>query len=89
MTPSAESASATACSPTSASQVRNGRRTEPALITAGDDLPTVSRFLKNGGTNYSAHDVIRELLAGCEPAPAADLEIEVSLLPEACESLLH
>ena len=70
-------------------QVRNGGRTEPALITAGDDLPTVSRFLKPGRTDYSAYDVIRVLLAGCDPASAMDHEIVVSLLPEARLSLSH
>ena len=35
---------------------------ELALVTAGDDLATLSRFLKNGKTSYTAHDVIEHLL---------------------------
>ncbi len=41
---------------------------EPALMTAGDDVAQVARFLKPGCDHYSAADVVRCLLAG-EPAP--------------------
>jgi nitronate monooxygenase len=51
-------------------QVRNGKRMEYPLITAGDDLVGVGRFLKPGRTDYSAADVISVLLSGCEPAVA-------------------
>ncbi|MBI5363120.1 MAG: nitronate monooxygenase [Planctomycetes bacterium] len=43
-------------------QVRGGRP-EPALITAGDDLPSVARFLRPGASSYSAADVVAALLA--------------------------
>jgi nitronate monooxygenase len=44
-------------------QVRaGGRHHEPGLITAGDDVGTVKRFLKPGQTHYSAADVIQNLL---------------------------
>jgi len=49
-------------------QVRNGRRIEHGLITAGDDLTTVGRFLKPGRTDYSAADVVTQLLTGCADA---------------------
>ena len=52
-------------------QVRNGKREEYPLITAGDDLATVGRFLKPGRTEYSAADVVRQLLTGCAE-PVAD-----------------
>jgi nitronate monooxygenase len=55
-------------------QVRNGRRMEYPLITAGDDLYTVSRFLKPGRTDYSAADVVSLLMTGCEPAVAKESE---------------
>jgi len=47
-------------------QVRNGRREEYGLITAGDDLVTIARFLEPGRTEYSAADVISQLLSGCD-----------------------
>jgi len=47
-------------------QVRNGKREEVGLITAGDDLVTIARFLQLGRTEYSAVDVISQLLSGCE-----------------------
>ncbi len=47
-------------------QLRNGKREEYGLITAGDDLFTVKQFLKPGRTEYSALDVIDRLLTGCD-----------------------
>lgn len=44
-------------------QVRaGGRHHEPGLLTAGDDVATVKRFLPAGQTHYTAADVIRTLL---------------------------
>lgn len=37
---------------------------EKALVTAGNDLLNIGRFLKDGQTEYSAEDVIRCLLVG-------------------------
>lgn len=37
-------------------------RQEPALRTAGDDVANLARFLRDGGTSYSAADVIGYLL---------------------------
>ena len=51
-------------------QVRNGKREEVGLITAGDDLVTIARFLQPQRTDYSAADVISQLLSRCE-APQA------------------
>ena len=58
-------------------QVRNGKRTEPALITAGDDLVTLGRFLKPGRFDYGAKDVIEQLLTGCDGVrPASEIADE-------------
>ncbi len=43
-------------------QVR-GHTTEPAIITAGDDLASVTQFMPEGATRYTAADVIASLLA--------------------------
>jgi len=44
-------------------QVRNGKRTEAALVTSGDDLTGITRFLSPGESSYTAADVVRTLLA--------------------------
>jgi nitronate monooxygenase len=43
-------------------QIRGGRRVEPGLLTAGDDLPNVTRFLPAEGLEYSAADVIHRIM---------------------------
>jgi nitronate monooxygenase len=45
-------------------QVQRGGETELPLITSGDDVATVARFLKRGSSSYTAADVIDYLLAG-------------------------
>ena len=43
---------------------------EPPIVTAGDDVERVARFLRPGASSYSAADVISRLLApGPEGAP--------------------
>ncbi len=42
-------------------QVRNGV-VEPAIITAGDDVANISRFLRDGKESYTAAEVIEDLL---------------------------
>lgn len=44
-------------------QTRKDGYVEPALITAGDDLLEIGRFLRPGRTTYSAREVIETLLA--------------------------
>ena len=46
-------------------QVRCGRWVEPPLVTAGDDLTEIARFLPAGASSYGAADVLHQLLAGC------------------------
>ncbi|HLJ78404.1 MAG TPA: nitronate monooxygenase [Acidobacteriaceae bacterium] len=44
-------------------QVRCGKHVEPALVTAGDDLTQIARFLPAGASSYGASDVLDQLLA--------------------------
>ena len=41
---------------------------ELALLTAGDDVAQIARFLTPGGDSYTANDVVRQLMAGSEAA---------------------
>jgi len=45
-------------------QIKNSGEIEPMLITSGDDATRVARFAPDGGTEYSAADVLDYLLAG-------------------------
>jgi hypothetical protein len=63
-------------------QVRNGRREEYGLITAGDDLVTIARFLQPGRTEYSAADVISQLLSGCD-----ELQIVAQQVLDPCDDV--
>lgn len=45
-------------------QLRKDGSVEPPLITAGDDMNTIARFLAPGSTSYSAADVLQSLLRG-------------------------
>ncbi|MBP7778164.1 MAG: nitronate monooxygenase [Acidobacteria bacterium] len=44
-------------------QIRAGKLEEPPIVTMGDDLRGVGRFLRPGATDYSAADVIATLTA--------------------------
>lgn len=57
-------------------QVRAGRYHEEGLITAGDDVGRVARFLPEAQSTYTAADVIHTLLA---PAAESALLLERSL----------
>ncbi len=47
-------------------QLRPDGRTELPLVTAGDDLDAVRRFMPPGASSYSAADVIDQLLEGSD-----------------------
>jgi nitronate monooxygenase len=47
-------------------QVRNGKHEEYGLITAGDDINIAASFLAPGRTEYSAAEVVAQLLSGCD-----------------------
>ena len=57
-------------------QVRGRGRVETGIVTAGDDLAEVARFLPASGLRYSAADVIRNLLEGDEPDEQAQTECD-------------
>lgn len=46
---------------------RRGEHVEPAVVTSGDDLTQVGRFVPPGGPTYSASDVVRTVLGAAEP----------------------
>jgi nitronate monooxygenase len=46
-------------------QVRNGKHEEPGLVTTGDDLKELTRFMSAGRLSYSAADVVEEVLSNC------------------------
>jgi NAD(P)H-dependent flavin oxidoreductase YrpB (nitropropane dioxygenase family) len=48
-------------------QVRSGYRLELPLLTAGDNVTQIARFLKPGNDSYTAADVIRHLLDEAMP----------------------
>jgi nitronate monooxygenase len=45
-------------------QFRNGKRIEGGLVTSGDDLPFISRFMPEDGSAYRACEVVEALMAG-------------------------
>jgi nitronate monooxygenase len=45
-------------------QVRKGNRIEQGIVTSGDDLTDIGRFMPPGGLEYTAEDVVNNLLAG-------------------------
>jgi len=53
-------------------QIRCGRHVEPPLVTAGDDLAGIARFLPPGAASYGVADVLAALLCCDCPAPAID-----------------
>jgi nitronate monooxygenase len=59
-------------------QVRNGKYTEQALITSGNDLTGIDRFLREGSTIYSAGDVIQRLL---RPTSHVNLSLDPAVGP--------
>lgn len=44
-------------------QVRAGHRVEPGIVTSGDGLAGIARFMRSDGASYGAADVIAALLA--------------------------
>jgi len=49
-------------------QIKRDGSLEPALVTSGDDVEDVARFLPEGASTYRARDVIDHLLAGIDRA---------------------
>ncbi len=61
-------------------QIRPGGGVEPPLVTVGDDLNNVARFLAPGRTSYSAAEVVAALLAPVQELAAVD-EPAAALIP--------
>jgi nitronate monooxygenase len=55
-------------------QTQRDGELEKALITSGDDVAHVARFLQPGATSYSALDVIEYLLPGQNASPAGEAD---------------
>ena len=49
-------------------QIQRSGEVEKALVTSGDDVATVARYLRPGATSYSASDVLEFLTSKLEPA---------------------
>ena len=49
-------------------QIRRDGEHEKALITSGDDVANVARFLKPGASSFKAIDVIEYLMRGVSDA---------------------
>jgi hypothetical protein len=49
-------------------QIRRGGEQEKPLITSGDDVANVARFLKPGASSYRTVDVIEYLLRDTKAA---------------------
>ena len=47
-------------------QARNGKFVEDGMVTSGNDLIGITRFLQPGASTYTAADVIRNLLLGLD-----------------------
>lgn len=45
-------------------QLRGSHHVEPALVTAGDGIKSVSQFLSSGASSYAAEAVVAKLLGG-------------------------
>lgn len=61
-------------------QVRNGRYVEQGLVTAGSDLNAIARFLPARGSEYTAADVVTELMREAFPFhPALEAPAEVMM----------
>jgi NAD(P)H-dependent flavin oxidoreductase YrpB (nitropropane dioxygenase family) len=43
-------------------QIQKGGSVEKPLLTSGDDLAEIARFIPEGQTSYTANDVISKLL---------------------------
>jgi nitronate monooxygenase len=53
-------------------QVRSGKYVEAPVVTSGDDLPSIKRFLAPDQTSYTAADVIAKLMESLPAEPQFD-----------------
>jgi Zn-dependent membrane protease YugP len=45
-------------------QTRNGKYVESGMVTSGNDLTGIARFLQAGASTYTAADVVADLITG-------------------------
>jgi nitronate monooxygenase len=63
-------------------QVRAGKHLEKGLVTSGDDLTEIIRFLPPNGSTYTAADVVKNLLSGmCDPSTTDEPVLAQSISP--------
>ena len=66
-------------------QTRNGKYVELGLVTAGNDLSRITRFLPPGAATYTAADVVTNLMSGIAAYARSSQDVstasEVSPLP--------
>jgi len=48
-------------------QARNGKLVENGMVTSGNDLTRITRFVRPGTSTYTAADVIADLMVGVSP----------------------
>jgi nitronate monooxygenase len=58
-------------------QVRNGKYTEQPLVTTGNDLTEIDRFLPEGATTYTAEEVVQKLLSFA-PRPSIHTDTNIA-----------
>ncbi len=68
-------------------QVRPGGILEPAIVTSGDGLPRLTRFLQDGRTTYTVQDVLDAILQESSWPVAPTASRRRTPVPPAAESL--
>ena len=67
-------------------QARNGKYIEQPLITSGNDLTGIARFLSPGASTYTASDVVAKLMSGFDsPAISNSGRSMADFLPPSCD----
>jgi nitronate monooxygenase len=67
-------------------QARNGRYVEQPLITSGNDLTGIARFLSKGASTYTASEVVAKLVSGFDsPAVSNRSRSTADFPPSSCD----
>ena len=67
-------------------QSRNGKHVEQPLITSGNDLTGIARFLSPGASTYTASDVVAKLMSGLDsPAQFQQRGVDGDSLLPSCD----
>jgi nitronate monooxygenase len=65
-------------------QARNGKFVEDGMVTSGNDLTGIKRFLRPGASTYTAADVVRDLLLGVDSRDGSSQDGSKSVAPLPC-----